>query len=133
MLAALLVMLAMPRRAHAPRTRHTPPLLDFRPVLRNRTTVAYIVGYAAHNYELFGQRAWMVAFLVFCASLQPANAPMLVSAATLAACINLLGPVMSVSGNELAIRFGRQRIIFTFMTASGLLACVLGYAAGLPW
>jgi len=58
---------------------------------------------------------------------------MIASAATLAAGINLLGPVMSISGNELAIRFGRQRIISTFMAASGLLACVLGYAAGLPW
>jgi len=58
---------------------------------------------------------------------------MLVSAATLAAIINLLGPVMSVTGNELAIRFGRTRVIFTFMTASGLTACVLGYSAALPW
>ncbi|MGE5525663.1 MAG: MFS transporter [Rhodospirillaceae bacterium] len=131
-LAALLVMLVMPPGRTAGSAVRA-PLLDFRPVLRNRTTTAYIVGYATHNYELFGQRAWMVAFLVYCASLQPANAPMIASAATLAACINLLGPVMSISGNELAIRFGRQRIIFTFMTASGLLACVLGYAAGLPW
>jgi MFS family permease len=45
----------------------------------------------------------------------------------------MLGPVMSVSGNELAIRFGRTRVIFTFMTASGLVACVLGYTAALPW
>ncbi len=131
-LAALLVWLVMPAgRTSAGGARS--PLLDFRPVLKNRTTVAYIVGYAVHNYELFGQRAWMVAFLVYCASLQPASAPMIASAATLAAGINLLGPVMSISGNELAIRFGRQRIIFTFMTASGLLACALGYAAGLPW
>jgi MFS family permease len=132
-LAALLVALLMPRG----RTRaadHPPQaLLDFRPVLRNRATLAYVAGYSAHNYELFGQRSWMVAFLVFTASLQPAEAPMLVSAATLAAIINMLGPVMSVSGNELALRFGRTRVIFTFMTASGLLACVLGYTAMLPW
>lgn len=131
--AALLVIRAMPpgrtRAAHLP----TPPLLDFGPVLRNRTTRAYVAGYCAHNYELFGQRAWMVAFLVFCASRQPADAPMLLSAATLAACINMLGPVMSVSGNELAIRFGRERVIITFMTASGLVACFLGYTAAAPW
>ena len=132
-LAALLVATQMPRG----RTRsadHPPQaLLDFRPVLKNRATLAYVAGYSAHNYELFGQRSWMVAFLVFTASLQPPETPMLVSAATLAAIINMLGPVMSVSGNELALRFGRTRVIFTFMTASGLLACVLGYAAVLPW
>ena len=133
LLAALLVYGAMPRGRTRARHEPTPPLLDFRPVFRNRSTRAYIVGYCVHNYELFGQRAWMVAFLVFCASLQPASAPMLVSAATLAACINLMGPVMSVSGNELAIRFGRSRVIFTFMTASGIVACGLGYTAAAPW
>jgi len=117
------------REAGAP----APALLDFRPVLRNRRTLPYIIGYSAHNYELFGQRSWMVAFLVFTASLQPAEAPMLLGAATLAGMINLLGPVMSISGNELALRFGRTRVIFTFMSASGLLACVLGYTAPLPW
>jgi MFS family permease len=132
-IAAALVRFAMPpgrtRPPHAP----SAPLLDFRPVFRRRSTVAYIAGYCAHNYELFGQRSWMVAFLVFCASMQPADAPMLIAAATLAACINMLGPVMSVLGNEFALRFGRERVIFTFMTASGLVACVLGYTAVLPW
>jgi MFS family permease len=131
-IAAALVNLGMPRgRVHAAHERT--PLLNFKPVLKNPPTRAYILGYALHNYELFGQRAWMVAFLVFTASLQPADAPMLVSAATLAAVINLLGPVVSVSGNELAIRFGRSRIIFTFMCASGLTACFLGFTAPLPW
>jgi MFS family permease len=133
LLAALLVMTMMPPgRTHVPRVKSR-RMLDFRPVFRNRATRAYTLGYCIHNYELFGQRSWMVAFLVFCASLQPADAPMLIAATTLAGVINLLGPVMSVSGNELAIRFGRERIIFTFMTASGLVACVIGYAAGLPW
>jgi MFS family permease len=131
--AALVYAFMPPGRTRAATAAPAPALLDFRPVLKNRKTLPYILGYSAHNYELFGQRSWMVAFLVFTASLQPVDAPMLIGAATLAAAINLLGPVMSVSGNELAIRFGRTRVIFTFMTASGLLACVLGYAAPLPW
>jgi MFS family permease len=133
LVAAALVGLAMPRGRTRAASQPAPALLDFRPVLRNRRTLPYILGYTAHNYELFGQRSWMVAFLVFTASLQPADAPMWVGAATLAALINLLGPVMSVTGNELALRFGRTRVIFTFMTASGLVACVLGYTAALPW
>ncbi len=132
-LAALMVNLMMPRGRTRAAHAHSPALLDFRPVLANRTTRYYILGYALHNYELFGQRAWMVAFLVFSATLQPADAVMVMSAATLAAIINLCGPLMSVTGNELSLRFGRQRIIFIFMTASGLFACVLGFTAGLPW
>lgn len=133
LLAGLIVILAVPMGRVRPREQHTTALLDFRPVLRNRKTLPYVIGYAAHNYELFGQRSWMVAFLVFCAALQPEHAPMALSAATLAALINLLGPVFSISGNELAIRFGRQRIIFLFMTFSGVIACLIGFTAAWPW
>ena len=131
--AALLVMLAVPAgRSHA---EHAQPagLLDFRPVLKNRTTRLYVLGYSLHNYELFGQRSWMVAFLVFCGTLQPEGMGLPLAAATLAAMINVLGPVMSVTGNELALRFGRERMIFLFMGSSGLLACGIGYTASWPW
>ena len=131
--AALMVNLMMPKGRSRPAHAHSPALLDFRPVLANRGTRYYILGYALHSYELFGQRAWMVAFLVFSATLQPAGTMTVLSAATLAAIINLCGPLMSVTGNELSLRFGRQRIIFIFMSASGLFACGIGYTAGLPW
>ena len=134
LIAAVMVNLLMPRgrtREHSDKVAAA--LLDFRPVLANKTTRYYILGYAAHNYELFAQRAWMVAFLTFSVTLQPMGAATAVlSAATLAAIINLCGPLMSVTGNELSLRFGRQRIIFIFMTASGLVACGLGFTAGLP-
>lgn len=132
-LAGLLVTFAMPMGRMKPAAHHSNALLDFRPVLKNRKTLPFIIGYAVHNYELFGQRSWMVAFLVFCATLQPEHAPMALSAATLAAMINVMGPVFSVTGNELALRFGRQRIIFLFMTLSGAIACLIGYTAAWPW
>ena len=131
LIAAALVNTLMPpgrtRAAH----EQAAALLDFRPVLRNRKTLPYIVGYTLHNYELFGQRSWTVAFLVFCASLR-ADGAALAGAATLAALINLLGPVGSLTGNELAMRYGRSRVIFTAMCLSGLMACGLGWLAGLP-
>ncbi len=130
-LAALVVMNLMPRgRSHAVHAA-TPALLDFRPALRNRATRLYVLGYSLHSYELFGQRSWMVAFLAFCGTLQADGLPL--AAATLAAMINLLGPVMSVSGNELALRYGRGRVIFLFMGLSGFLACVIGFTAAWPW
>jgi MFS family permease len=131
--AAAMVTFMMPRGRTKAAHATSPALLDFRPVLANRTTRFYILGYALHNFELFGQRSWMVAFLVFSATLQPADAAMVMSAATLAAIINLCGPLMSVTGNELSLRYGRERIIFIFMTASGLFACGIGFSAGLPW
>jgi MFS family permease len=131
LLAAFVVLYGMPRGRVQGAHAQSPALLDFRPVVRNRTTMLYVLGYSVHNYELFGQRSWMVAFLAFVGTLQAGGLPL--AAATLAAMINVLGPVMSVSGNELALRFGRQRMIFLFMTLSGLLACVIGFTAAWPW
>ena len=129
--AALMVACLMPRGRSQGAHAQSPALLDFRPVVRNRTTMLYVLAYSAHNYELFGQRSWMVAFLVFVGTMQPDGLPL--AAATLAAMINVLGPVMSVSGNELALRFGRQRMILMFMTLSGSFACLIGYTATWPW
>lgn len=133
LLAALLVAALMPhgriRAVHETAQR----LLDFRPVLKNRRAMLYVIGYSAHNYELFGQRAWMVAFIAFCASRQAEGVVLPLAAATLAAMINLLGPVMNVCGNELALRFGRLRTIFFFMWFSGSLACLVGFTALWPW
>jgi len=130
LIAAPLVLWGMPHKAPLPRVQAA--LLDFRPVLRDRRTMLYVIGYSVHNYELFGQRSWMVAFLVFCASLQADGAAQLVAAATLAAMINVMGPVGSITGNELALRYGRTRVIFIAMALSGLFACGLGLLAGLP-
>ena len=40
-------------------------LLDFRPVFRNRAALGYILGYAAHCFELYALRTWIVAFWAF--------------------------------------------------------------------
>jgi MFS family permease len=130
-LAAFAVLHGMPKGRVQSAHAKSPALLDFRPVVRNRATMLYVLGYSVHNYELFGQRSWMVAFLVFVGTLQPDGLPL--AAATLAAMINVLGPVMSVSGNELAWRFGRQRMIILFMGFSGSMACVIGFTAAWPW
>ena len=47
-------------------------LLDFRPVLRNRPTLGYILGYGAHCFELYGMRTWIVAFWTFVMATTPA-------------------------------------------------------------
>jgi MFS family permease len=47
LLAAILVLATMPPGRTRAVKQSSPPLLDFRPVLRNRATRAYIVGYFA--------------------------------------------------------------------------------------
>jgi MFS family permease len=104
-------------------------LLDFRPVLANREARRYIYGYAVHCWELFGSRSWMVAFLSFAQTVVPAP----LSPAAIHAVANLGSPVASIVGNEAALRVGRARVIAAGMALSGLLTCLLGFGAQLPW
>lgn len=110
-------------------------LLDFRPVFANRRALAFTLGYTVHNWELFGYRTWIVAFLVFVQAQQPAGAIGLAwSATTLAALVNLIGLPASVIGNELAHRFGRRQVLIVVMAASAVAGTAFGFSgATLPF
>jgi len=130
-LAGLMVMRGLSPRK--PERSHHLHVLDFRPVLASREVRPYIFGYAAHCWELFGSRSWLVAFVVFAQGLQLAGgASPAWSAVTIAAVANLFGPVASIYGNELAMRHGRERLIWKAMLASGALTCALGFMSFLP-
>jgi MFS family permease len=106
------------------------PLAAWRRVLADRAAAGYTLGYAAHCLELFGSRAWMVAFLAYSASVQSGPGfPW--HAAAIAAVINLIAVPASIAGNEVALRFGRRRWIVAVMSASGTGGIVL--ALGAPW
>jgi len=121
--AALWSRWAAPRK---PTPLHGARMLDFRPVLASGEVRPYIFGYAVHCWELFGSRSWLVAFIVFAQQLQvsggaaPAHGPRSRSR----------GRQSHRSGgehrrNELAMRRGRERLIWMAMLASGALTCAL--------
>lgn len=128
--AGLMILLGLPPRR--PLAVRRAALLDLRPVLANRAARGYIFGYTVHCWELFGSRSWMVAFFVFSQSLS-ASGPWPWSPVLIAAIANMFGPGASVLGNELAMRHGRNRVVPVFMLGSGLLTCLFGLLAGLPW
>lgn len=108
------------------------PTRAWRAVLADRAAAGYTAGYAAHCLELFGSRAWMVAYLAFAASLHsgpsfPWPAP------AIAAVVNLLAVPASIVGNEVALRLGRRRWVLLVMLASGAGGIVLGSAAPIAW
>jgi MFS family permease len=108
------------------------PLAAWRKVLADRAAAGFTFGYAAHCLELFGSRAWMVAFLGYSASLQPEPGfPW--HAAAIAAVINLIAVPASIVGNELALRVGRRRWIVAVMAASGTTGIVLVLGAPGHW
>jgi hypothetical protein len=67
-----------------------------------------MLGYAAHCWELFGFRSWMVAFMVFSLSLQP-QINVKLSPQSLVTLILLAGVPASILGNEGALYWGRRR------------------------
>src|SRR5918994_2587654 len=107
-------------------------LFDFRPVLRNREAMGYVLGYGAHTWELFGFRTWLVAFMAFAAASQGGRLSD-GAISVWATAILLLGLPASVLGNELADRFGRRRMLTLFMLVSAAFAASLGFAAALPF
>ena len=50
------------------RSRRSRPLFDFKPVLRNRPALGYVLGYGAHCFELYALRTWIVAFWTYIAA-----------------------------------------------------------------
>jgi MFS family permease len=121
-------------RARPVQQSETPPglLFDFRPVLRNRQAMGYILGYAAHCWELFGLRSWLPAFFAFSLGLTATQGGFWFGAAALAAWVNMIGPLASIFGNEVAVRRGRRVVVLVVMSASGIMACLVGFSAALP-
>jgi MFS family permease len=106
------------------------PVSAWRRVLADRASAGYTLGYMAHCLELFGSRAWMVAFLAYSASLHYGDSfPW--SAPAIAAVVNLLAVPASIVGNEVALRIGRRRWILIVMASSGTSGLILASAA--PW
>ncbi len=106
--------------------------LDFRPVLRNRTALGYVLGYGAHCFELYGLRTWLVTFWTFVAARDPEGAPL--GPIAVSVIVTVLSLPASILGNEAALRFGRHRAITAVMIVSAAVAIAIGLGATLsPW
>ncbi|MGE0725561.1 MAG: MFS transporter, partial [Alphaproteobacteria bacterium] len=126
-IAWLAVAMLVPGQATAPSTpRDGGRLYDFRPVLRNRSAMAYALAYCVHTLEMSALRGWGVAFLGYVAASTTGSAPVM-SPAAIATAIGLVGTVASVTGSEIAIRWGRRRLIAIAMGVSIASGATLGF------
>jgi predicted MFS family arabinose efflux permease len=126
-LAWLMIVVIMPARDGLPARRTDGGgLFDFRPVFRNRSSMAYASAYAVHTLEVNALRGWAVAFLGYVA-LTTGAATASISPAVIVTCLGLTGTLASIVGNEAAIRFGRRRLIQTAMLASIAFGASIGF------
>ena len=119
--------LVVPRRKPpAPPSGDGPGLFDFRPVLRNRSAMAYALAYCIHTLEMNALRGWGVAFLAYVAMSTGAGATRL-SPTLVVTALGLIGTAASVLGNETAIRWGRRKLIAFAMIASIVVGGSIGF------
>ena len=124
---ALATMVAA--RAPEAATEERGHVLDFRPVLRSRETMGYVIAYAGHAAELFAMRSWIVPFLVFCLG----GGALGLDATLFAAGTALVAVAASVAGAELALRLGRSRVVAWTMLAAFAISAAVGFSSSLPF
>ena len=100
-------------------------------VLRNRAYLAAVGVYAWHNWELFGVRNWLVAFLLSTAAVGSLGAPR-AAAGTLAGVMIALGALGNVLGGTLSDRVGRTTVIGVALACSASVSAVVGVLGWLP-
>jgi predicted MFS family arabinose efflux permease len=124
--AWLIVFLFAPARERRPRVTSPGALFDFRPVLRNRSAMAYAVAYCAHTWEMNSLRGWAVAFLTYVATATGEKEHWL-APTIVAMTMGLVGTGASVAGNEVSIRLGRQRLVRLAMMSCAVCAAGIGF------
>jgi predicted MFS family arabinose efflux permease len=133
-LAWFIVALAVPGRTEKNELAPGGALFDFRPVLKNRSAMAYAIAYGLHTLEMAALRGWGVAFLAYVAAATGSSATLPSPTVTLSA-IGLIGTLASLGGNEAAIRLGRRALIAAAMLGSialaGLIAALGARSYGL--
>ena len=131
LLAAALLWRCLPPVDFDPNPQTHKLLPDFRPVLRNRASVGYVIASFAHNFELQGIRSWTVTFLAWTAMARP-DLPTDFNAPLAAMLLILIGVPTSFVGAEFGHRIGYARTSFLAMTLSALFALLVGHAAAWP-
>jgi predicted MFS family arabinose efflux permease len=127
-----IVALSAPRRPQPSPPPGGRGLFDFRPVLRNRSAMAYSLAYCIHTLEMNALRGWGVAFLGYVAISTGATETSLSPTFVLTA-LGLIGTAASVFGNEAAIRLGRRRLIACAMLGSVVVGGTIGFAGTLSY
>jgi MFS family permease len=110
----------------------TARLLDAR-VLRNRPALWMIAAYCAHNWELFGMRAWLPPFL---AAVLMRSGAGVVDASSFAAAwtgvVLLVGSISNVAGGWASDRWGRVRVIVLSQFCSAAFSLAIGWLFHAP-
>lgn len=117
-------------------TREHPDAADSRTgfdwsILRDRSYLAAVGVYVGHNWELFGARNWIQAFLVSTPAVAATGAATVV-AGTLTGVTVALGSVANAASGVVSDRVGRLPTLAVILAVSAILSATLGFLGWLP-
>lgn len=102
--------------------------IPLRQAVHNTKALRFSLAYAAHNWELFGMRAWLPSFLT--AGWVAAHLPLEQATARASAFGGLVlvaSAVSNATGGWLSDHLGRRPTILLFLTASALCSLSVGW------
>lgn len=115
---------------HPDRETATESIFDIS-VLFNREYLCAVSIYSWHNWELFGVRNWVLAFLVAAPTFQGMESSLLLG--LLVGVMIAVGGLGNVSGGWISDRIGRPQTIALALGASASLSIVFGLLHGLSF
>lgn len=97
---------------------------------RNREFLCGVSIYSWHNWELFGVRNWLVAFLAVTPAFATSGSTVL-AGLTVGAMI-IVGGIGNITGGWLSDRLSRTKIVSIALSASAVLSAFFGFLGNLP-
>ncbi|WIV68562.1 MFS transporter [Natrialbaceae archaeon AArc-T1-2] len=101
-------------------------------ILRNRAYLSAVSIYSWHNWELFGVRNWLLAFLLVTPAFAAEGGLSATAAGLVVGVVTAMSGVGNVSGGYLSDRVGRTRTIALGLGSSAICSAVLGVLGWLP-
>jgi MFS family permease len=123
--AFVIVALVLPSRKPDPPDRAAGAVLDFRPVLRDRAVMSYVIAGLGIAWEVFSSRVWLVTFFLFLQTSLPVGETGW-SPAVWATIVALVGVPTAMFIGEMSVRYDRRRILMGVAVLSATLCIAIG-------
>jgi len=125
LIALVIVAFVLPSRPPTLAADDIDFVLDFRPVLRDRAVMSYIVASLGTAWEVFSARVWLVTFFVFLqarSSVEEAD----FSPAVWATAVAFIGVPAAMIIGEFCVRYDRRRVVMGIAFLSAIFAGAIG-------
>jgi len=125
LIALVIVAFVLPSRPPTLTADDIDFVLDFRPVLRDRAVMSYIVASLGTAWEVFSARVWLVTFFVFLQARSSAEEADF-SPAVWATAVAFIGVPAAMIIGEFCVRYDRRRVVMGIAFLSAIFAGAIG-------